>query len=135
MGFQLAFRRTTWLAVSLLAALPHLAEAQAQVAQQAALGETIKTDAAKVDVTRSDPAKSVPAQPTVGIARDDKAGADPSQPKSITTRTIEKVTEAAKSAGDIFSRVPCHPPKGVSRSMGSLPVSYTHLTLPTNREV
>ena len=29
--------------------------------------------------------------------------------------------EVAKSAGDIFSRVPCLPPKGGSKSMGSLP--------------
>ena len=29
--------------------------------------------------------------------------------------------EVAKSAGDIFSRVPCLPPKGASKSMGSLP--------------
>ena len=29
--------------------------------------------------------------------------------------------EVAKSAGDIFSRVPCLPPKGGAKSMGSLP--------------
>jgi lysophospholipase L1-like esterase len=124
MGFPFAFRRTTWLVVSLLAAPPQFAVAQAQVAQQAALGEKVGIDDAKADVAKSDAAKSVPAQPASAMAGDNKAGADlaqPSQPKSLTTRTIEKVTEAAKSAGDIFSRVPCHPPKGVSRSMGSLP--------------
>ena len=42
-------------------------------------------------------------------------------PKSLTATAIEKVTEVAKSAGDIFSRVPCLPPKGGARSMGSLP--------------
>jgi lysophospholipase L1-like esterase len=31
------------------------------------------------------------------------------------------VKQVAKSAGDIFSRVPCLPPKGASRSVGSLP--------------
>jgi lysophospholipase L1-like esterase len=31
------------------------------------------------------------------------------------------VKEVAKSAGDIFSRVPCLPPKGGAKSMGSLP--------------
>ena len=42
-------------------------------------------------------------------------------PKGITGKAIDKVKEVAKSAGDIFSRVPCLPPKGASRSMGSLP--------------
>jgi lysophospholipase L1-like esterase len=48
------------------------------------------------------------------------ANANPSQ-KGITNKAIEKVKEVAKSAGDIFSRVPCLPPKGASKSMGSLP--------------
>ena len=43
------------------------------------------------------------------------------QPKSLTTKAIEKVKEVAKSAGDIFSRVPCLPPKGGVNPMGSLP--------------
>jgi lysophospholipase L1-like esterase len=41
--------------------------------------------------------------------------------KGIAGRAIDKVKEAAKSAGDIFSRVPCLPPKGGYKSMGSLP--------------
>src|SRR6266481_8670966 len=44
----------------------------------------------------------------------------PPQPKSLTAKAIDKVKEVAKSAGDIFSRVPCLPPKGGSKSMGSL---------------
>ena len=44
-----------------------------------------------------------------------------SQPKSLTTKAIEKVKQVAKSASDIFSRVPCLPPKGGAQSMGSLP--------------
>src|SRR6202022_295227 len=47
--------------------------------------------------------------------------ANPSQQKSLTTKAIEKVKEVAKSAGDIFSRVPCLSPKGGAKSMGSLP--------------
>jgi len=42
-------------------------------------------------------------------------------PKSFTAKAIDKVKEVAKSAGDIFSRVPCLPPKGGARAMGSLP--------------
>jgi lysophospholipase L1-like esterase len=52
------------------------------------------------------------------------AAVDPrnsSQPKSLTTKAIEKVKEVAKSASDIFSRVPCVPPKGGAQAMGSLP--------------
>jgi lysophospholipase L1-like esterase len=41
--------------------------------------------------------------------------------KSFTAKAIDKVKEVAKSAGDIFSRVPCLPPKGGARAMGSLP--------------
>jgi lysophospholipase L1-like esterase len=47
--------------------------------------------------------------------------ANPSQQKSLTTRAVERVQQAAKSASDIFSRVPCLPPKGGAKSMGSLP--------------
>ena len=47
--------------------------------------------------------------------------ASPAQQKSLATKAIEKVKEVAKSAGDIFSRVPCLPPKGRAKSMGSLP--------------
>jgi lysophospholipase L1-like esterase len=43
------------------------------------------------------------------------------QKKSITTKAIEKVKEVAKSATDIFSRVPCLPPKGGAKAMGTLP--------------
>ncbi|MFX8381691.1 hypothetical protein ABTL77_20030, partial [Acinetobacter baumannii] len=46
---------------------------------------------------------------------------DPAAQKGITGRAIDKVKEVAKSAGDIFSRVPCQSPKGVAKSMGSLP--------------
>jgi lysophospholipase L1-like esterase len=44
-----------------------------------------------------------------------------SQPKSLAAKAIEKVKEAAQSAGDIFSRVPCLPPKGGVRPIGTLP--------------
>jgi lysophospholipase L1-like esterase len=60
------------------------------------------------------------APPTSGaVASADQA--TPSQQKSLAASTVEKVKQAAKSAGDIFSRVPCLPPKGGAKSMGSLP--------------
>jgi lysophospholipase L1-like esterase len=106
------------------------APAGAENAQQAIL-----TDNAKPDTIKSDAAK--PAMPAAGKSREagaasvDNAGATPSanptQPdnqgpaKSLTDKAIEKVKQAAKTASDIFSRVPCLPPKGAPRTVGSLP--------------
>ncbi len=50
--------------------------------------------------------------------------ADPTAPapkKSLTSKAIEKAKEVAKTASDIFNRVPCLPAKGGVKSMGSLP--------------
>jgi len=44
-----------------------------------------------------------------------------SQPKSLTAKAIDTVKQVARSATDIFNRVPCLPPKGGPKSMGSLP--------------
>src|SRR5215475_1627215 len=46
---------------------------------------------------------------------------DASQRKSLGERAIDKVKAAAKTAGDILSRVPCLPPKGGANPIGSLP--------------
>src|SRR6195256_6875039 len=69
----------------------------------------------------SDRAKPPASQTTGGdsVAAVDQT--NPSQQKSLTTKAIDKVKSTAKSASDIFSRVPCLPPKGVVKSMGSLP--------------
>jgi lysophospholipase L1-like esterase len=45
----------------------------------------------------------------------------PPPPKSLTARAVDTVKQVAKSASDIFSRVPCLPPKGGAQSLGSLP--------------
>ena len=90
----------------------------AQVAQQAALYNNAKTQAqAQAEVPKPQVAPSATA-PTTGAS---VATVDPSAQKGITGRAIDKVKEVAKSASDIFSRVPCLSPKGVSKSMGSLP--------------
>ena len=98
--------------------------ARAQADQQAALSHGAKSDSVKSDGAKSDTATPA-APPTAGAAA---AGnviavdqANSAQPKSLAAKTIEKVREVAKSAGDIFSRVPCLPPKGGAKSMGSLP--------------
>ncbi len=50
------------------------------------------------------------------------AAANSGAPKqSLSGKAIDKVKEVAIRARDIFNRVPCMPPKGISGSMGSLP--------------
>jgi lysophospholipase L1-like esterase len=127
------FYRTTWLAVPAVAALVLLAPtviapARAQAAQQAALSDSAKSDTAKSDAAKSDSNKSEssksdgakPASPATdagNVAAVDRT----TQQKSLTDKAIEKVKQVAKSASDIFSRVPCLPPKGGARPVGSLP--------------
>ena len=82
-----------------------------QPVQQATLSDSARPDAVKT-----------PSAQTSGASN--TAAADPSnpvQPRSIGAAAIEKVKQMAKSAGDIFSRVPCLPPRGGVKSMGSLP--------------
>jgi lysophospholipase L1-like esterase len=44
-----------------------------------------------------------------------------SPPKTLTAAAVDRMKQVAKSASDIFSRVPCLPPKGGAASLGSLP--------------
>src|ERR1700738_4191670 len=123
------FCRTASLAASTVAALVLLPPASplpahAETSQQATLSDSAKSDSARSDTSKADASKS-PASQTPGATGGKVAAAvdhsHPSQQKSLTTKSIEKVKEVAKSAGDIFSRVPCLPPKGGARTMGSLP--------------
>jgi lysophospholipase L1-like esterase len=106
---------TVAAAALVLLAPATIAPARAQIAQAAPQPS---------DSTKSDSANS--AQPsavqTNGAGNGAAVGeADSSQPKSLTTKAVEKVKQVARSASDIFSRVPCLPPKGGAKSMGSLP--------------
>jgi lysophospholipase L1-like esterase len=88
--------------------------AYAQAAQQAALSETSKSESAKAENTG-------PATAAVGK---NEPAADPTNPpaqKSLTDQAIDKVKQVAKSASDVFGRVPCLPPKGSIKSFGPLP--------------
>ena len=115
------FRRIASLAAPAVAALVLLTPAQvlparaqsAQAAQQAP-----PSDGARPDIARP-PASQATGETGGNVAAVDQAGRP--QQKSLTSKAIEKVKEVAKSAGDIFSRVPCLPPKGGARKMGSLP--------------
>ena len=114
------FYRTAALAAPAVAALMLLTPASILPARaqpaQAAHAPQQTTDSAKPDSARP------PVSQTTGagnVAAVDQA--NPPQQKSLTSKAIEKVKEVAKSASDIFSRVPCLPPKGGAKSMGSLP--------------
>jgi hypothetical protein len=132
MSFHRPFYTITALAVPAVAALVLLTPASilparaqgAQAAKQATLSDSDKSDSTKSDRTKSDGVKPPAAQTTGATGAGNVAAVDqanPSQQKSLTAKAIEKVKEVAKSAGDIFSRVPCLPPKGGAKSMGSLP--------------
>jgi lysophospholipase L1-like esterase len=92
-------------------------QAQQQPAQQAAaLSDKAKSEAAKSETARP---QAAPATGAGNVAAVDPS--NPAAPRSLTGKAIDKVKEVAKSAGDIFSRVPCLPPKGGAKKMGSLP--------------
>jgi len=97
-------------AVALLSP-PCVGLVRAQAAQQATLSDKAKTDAARPL-----------ASPTTGagsLAAVDPAGTP--APRGITGKAIDTVKEVAKSATDIFNRVPCLGPKGGVKKLGSLP--------------
>jgi lysophospholipase L1-like esterase len=117
MSFHRPFRQIASLAMAAVAAFLLLTpaaipSARAQAAQQAALSNNAKSDSAR-------PPASQTTTGAGNVAAVDQANAP--QPKSLTSKAIDKVKQVAKSAGDIFSRVPCLPPKGGAKSMGSLP--------------
>ena len=98
------------IAIALLMSAP---SARAEDGQPAAVSDS------KAESSRADVAKPVaPAAQNSAQAAPANAAqpTNPAQPKSLTDKAIEKVTRAARAAGDIFSRVPCLPPKGVTKS-------------------
>jgi lysophospholipase L1-like esterase len=112
MSFAVPFRRTTWRSASAVAAFVLLTSAPlcaqtVQPDQHAALSSGARAEAAKPD-------SATPA----AAATDPATLADQ---RSATARAIDKVKQVAKSAGDIFHRVPCLHPKGVPTTTGSLP--------------
>src|SRR5262249_2256211 len=103
---------TAFAVAALLTPIP----ARAQLAQQAAVGKTDapKSEAAKSEATKSEATKAEATKP----AETPAGGGAPVQSnpaqKSIAARAVDKVK-------DMFARVPCLPPKGGYKSMGSLP--------------
>jgi lysophospholipase L1-like esterase len=93
--------------------------ARAQTAAQAANAPQSPQPSSPAEAAKTAVPPNSSATAAVSGATIDHGG--PPQPKSLTAKAIDKVREVAKSAGDIFSRVPCLPPKGGTKSMGSLP--------------
>src|SRR5258708_12740292 len=123
------FGRLTWLAPCAAAAPVRprpasIAPARAQAAQAAqtpALSDSTKSGNVKSDGV------TPPASQTIGAGNAASADqANPSAQKSLTTKAVEKVKQVAKSASDIFSRVPCLPPNGRPTSIASPPHSATN---------
>jgi lysophospholipase L1-like esterase len=117
------FAPMTSLAASALAALVLLAPAlslpaRAQAAAQAA-AQTAEPTARSA--SPSDGTKSSALQPSVTTGAASADQAKPAEQRSLTATAIDKVKQVAKSANDIFNRVPCLPPKGGAQSLGSLP--------------
>ena len=106
--------RVTSLAASAVAALALLAPAPISPARAQSAARGAPT-AAPSDTEAAAPQPSV----TTGAASADQTR--PPQQKSLTAKAIDTVKQVAKSANDIFSRVPCLPPKGGAQSLGSLP--------------
>ena len=109
------FCRSTWFAAATVLMLL----APASVAPVRA--ETSAPGAAPAD--NASPTPSVSQAPTANQTSPANQSQldNPASQRTITEKAIDKVKQVAKSAGDIFSRVPCLPPKGLSRSLGTLP--------------
>ena len=115
----------TWraLATALLLLIPAAtATVGAESTQQSTVSDSVKSDAARpaadnasqaLPATQAPPANQAPS--ATQMQPDSQA-----RPKSLTDKAIEKVKQVAKTASDIFSRVPCLPPKGAPRTVGSL---------------
>jgi lysophospholipase L1-like esterase len=114
---QMALLVAPAVAALLLLTPASIAPARAQAAQAAQ--QPAPSDGSKSDSVRPPASQTTGATGAGSVASVDQA--NPPQQKTLTAKAIEKVKAVAKSAGDIFSRVPCLPPKGGAKSMGSLP--------------
>ncbi|QIG96983.1 SGNH/GDSL hydrolase family protein [Bradyrhizobium sp. 6(2017)] len=113
MRFAFPFRLTVGRTLCAVAALALLAPlsvtpSRAQTGQgdqHAALAPGAKSEAARPDADKPAAIEADAANQQPGVA----------------AKAFDKVRQVAKSASDIFHRVPCQQPKGVPSSTGSLP--------------
>jgi lysophospholipase L1-like esterase len=104
------FRVTAWLAAWAAAVLLLAPMSQRPVQAQ---GVAQATPAAAGQAAEPAPPS---AQQTTAANQPNSA-----EQRSLAARAVDRVKQAAKSASDIFNRVPCTSPKNGSKSMGSLP--------------
>ena len=120
MRFDCCFRGSARRVAIALAALALLqvpvlsARAQSALAAQPPASSAATVSGDIKSGSGNTPAPSVSGTPSA-------ASSDPAPKASITSKAIETVKQVAKSASDIFSRVPCLPPKRGAQTMGSLP--------------
>jgi lysophospholipase L1-like esterase len=113
------YSRTAGLLAGALLASVAMLPAQAQVTVHAALNPSAPTQTAQSET----PPQNAPAAASEAPASTNSATNDPSlpPPRTLTAKAIDKVKQVARSASDIFARVPCLPPKGGVQALGSLP--------------
>jgi lysophospholipase L1-like esterase len=100
--------RLALLAAALLLGSTELSQAQ----QQAAATPHAATSHAATS-TAPKPAEPAPSQQATAVPTPEQ--------RSLAARALDRVRQAAKSASDVFSRVPCLPSKDGAKQMGSLP--------------
>jgi lysophospholipase L1-like esterase len=117
-GYRRPFCALVTLALALAGSASHHV-ARAETAQPVQSSAAPGAPPATASQTPPDPsAPGAPAASNGGTAAG--SNAVPGQ-KTIAARAVDTVKQAAKSAGEIFSRVPCAAPKGGVPAMGSLP--------------
>lgn len=112
MSFFRPFGMTTRLAM--LAALLLLGSTEFSYAQQQAAATPQAAPAAQAPAQK-------PAEPAPAASQANATAVPTPDQRSLAARALDKVKQAAKSASDIFNRVPCLPPKDEPKTMGSLP--------------
>jgi len=118
-GFRRPFCALVTLALA-LAGPASLASAHAETAQPVQTAAAPASTPAPTQPATLPDQSAAPAAPTSGLATSGNPANPPPQ-MTVAARAIDTVKQAAKSAGDIFSRVPCSAPQGGVPAMGSLP--------------
>jgi lysophospholipase L1-like esterase len=118
-GFRRPFCALVTLALA-LAGPASLTRGQAETGQPVQTGAAPTASPAPAQLPTPPDQPAVPPAPTGGVATSGNPS-NPPQQRTITARAVDTVKQMAKSAGDVFSRVPCSAPKGGVPAMGSLP--------------
>jgi lysophospholipase L1-like esterase len=111
-------RRSFCVLATLAIALAGPASPNAVRAETAPPVQTAAAPTSSPSPAKPSDQSATPAAPANGAASN-QSNAAPQ--KTIAARAIDTVKQAAKSASDIFNRVPCSAPKGGVPAMGSLP--------------